>query len=360
MVGGHIIVLTVRPGWGILSPALMSKTRKPAHSSQTGWIIKAMAIPAIIVLVAAFQASPVAAPAPQPTAVLPSTAVPISAPLPQPTATTVPSPTDPPDPPLQKFRPPPTPTLAFADPISMPASAPASDGEQGAVVVPILMYHYISDPPPGSDKYRWALSVTPANMDAQMGYLQKAGYHTITLYDLYDYLTQGKPLPERPIILTFDDGYVDAFTVAMSILQKYGFVGTFFVLTGPADRAGAGGYLTWEQIGQMSAAGMDIELHGREHYDLRNRRSDFLEDQIVGGKQLLEAHLGRPVRWFAYPSGRYDAAVMRAVASAGFWGAVTTIPGRTHTAAALLEMPRVRISGSHTLAAFIKAIASSQ
>lgn len=327
-----------------------------------------MTIPAIIVLVTVFQIGPAVVPAAAPpTVTLPSatslvsfSVLPFATNTPQPTATRIPPtavviPTDPRIP-RPTATPQPAPTLAYARPISVPVSAPASDSQQRTADVPILMYHYISDPPPGSDRYRWALSVTPANFDAQMAFLKRAGYHTITLYNLYDYLTQGKPLPDKPVILTFDDGYVDAFTQAMPILRTHGFVGTFFILTGPADRGGAGGYLAWDQIRAMTAAGMDIELHGREHYDLRNRPDDFLVDQIAGGKQAIETRIARPVRWFAYPSGRYDPNVERALSSAGLWGAVTTTVGRSHTAAALLDIPRIRIGGTFTLAAFIKAV----
>jgi len=219
------------------------------------------------------------------------------------------------------------------------------------------MYHYISDPPPGSDRLRYSLSVTPSNLDAQMTFLQQAGYHAITLNDLYDHLMQGTPLPDKPIILTFDDGYVDAFTFALPILQKHGFVGTFFVLTGPADRNGEGAYLNWAQITAMSQAGMDMELHSREHVDLRNRPNDFLVHQIAGGRDSLQARTGRPVRWFAYPSGRYDDDVVRVLKSAGFVGAVTTVNGRTQTIPGSFDLQRIRISGSDTLEAFEKAVA---
>ena len=348
----------------------MNEIHPTTRSRPAGWMLKALAIPAVIVLVTAFQVKPAAAPTPTvvatPTAssLVSVNVVPLPTHTPQPTATRIPAtaiaiPTDPPmprpAPPSQS-----TPMVAFARPITAPVPAPAPDGQQRTARVPILMYHYVSDPPPGSDKYRWALSVTPANLDAQMGYLKQAGYHAITLYQLHDYVAQGKPLPEKPIILTFDDGYVDAFTQAMPILQKYGFVGTFFIMTGPADRGGAGGYLTWDQIAAMTAAGMDIELHSREHYDLRNRSDDFLAHQVTGGKETIEARIARPVRWFAYPSGRYDAAVKRALTSAGFWGAVTTAPGQSHTASTLFDLPRIRIGGTFTLEVFKKAILEGQ
>jgi peptidoglycan/xylan/chitin deacetylase (PgdA/CDA1 family) len=117
--------------------------------------------------------------------------------------------------------------------------------------------------------------------------------------------------------------------------------------------------LTWEQIAAMSATGMDMELHSREHYDLRNRPNDFLVHQIAGGKESLEAHINRPVRWLAYPSGRYDAAVVRVLKSDGFWGALTTKQGRTYVASGFFDLQRIRIDGSYTLDTFIKVITES-
>jgi peptidoglycan/xylan/chitin deacetylase (PgdA/CDA1 family) len=218
------------------------------------------------------------------------------------------------------------------------------------------MYHYVSELPPQADRYRIDLTVTPADFDAQLAWLAQNGYHTITLYDLYNHLAAGYPLPDKPIILTFDDGYTDAYDIAMPLLQKYGFAGTFFILTGPADFGGGGQYLDWNQIVAMSSAGMDIELHSREHYDLRNRSNDFLVYQLLGGKQSIEAHTQKPVHWLAYPSGRYDAAVIRVLKSADFWGAVTTQPGQTHTTAGLFELPRIRIRGADTLKIFAEKI----
>lgn len=247
------------------------------------------------------------------------------------------------------------PVLSPTAGIPLPAAPTPPPGPRTANV-PILMYHYISDPPAGSDKLRVSLSVPPTQFDAQLALLQKAGFQTITLDDLYENLAGGKPLPPKPIILTFDDGYEDHFTQAAPILLSHGYVGTFFVMTGPADRGGDGRYLTWPEIEAMNAAGMDIELHSREHFELRNRPNDFLVHHIAGARQTLQAHLNRPIRWFAYPSGSYDAAVVRVLKSDGFWGAVTTVHGSTHTAGALFDMPRIRMSGSYSLDTFAKLL----
>ena len=101
---------------------------------------------------------------------------------------------------------------------------------------------------------------------------------------------------------------------------------------------------------------MDMELHGREHVDLRNRPNDFLVHQIAGGRDSLAARTGRPVRWFAYPSGRYDDAVVRMLKSAGFVGAVTIMPGRTHTIAGIFDLQRVRVSELETVEGFKKTL----
>lgn len=222
---------------------------------------------------------------------------------------------------------------------------PPGDGVPRALHVPILMYHYISNPPPGADRYRLDLSVRPPMFEAHLQYLRHAGYETVSLSDLILHLTQGHPLPPRPIVLTFDDGYRDAYEEAFPMLLRYGFRGTFFVLTGRAD-AGDPRYLSWEQIREMSAAGMDIQLHGREHIPLSGRDDAFLFYHVIGGKQSIEAHTGRPVRFFAYPSSDYDAHLIRFLDGYQFWGAVTTHYGADERLENRFLWPRVRIRGT--------------
>ena len=96
-------------------------------------------------------------------------------------------------------------------------------------------------------------------------------------------------------------------------------IGTFFVLTGPADD-GDPAYLSWDMITEMSNAGMDIQLHSREHLDMRNRSYDWLVFQIIGGRQSIEGHTGKPVIFMAYPSGKYDANVQRFLREHQFLG----------------------------------------
>lgn len=234
------------------------------------------------------------------------------------------------------------------DPIPTPTDVPLPD----QAVVPILMYHHVSELPPDADVYRRDLTVSPKAFDAQLRYLDEAGYHPITLIDLYLNLTEGYPLPEKPVVLTFDDGYRDAYEVVFPKLLDYGFPATFFVLSTPAHHESSE-YLTWGQMAEMSEAGMSIQAHGRDHVDLRNRSHDFLVYQVLGIKEAIEHHTGIAPRFFCYPSGRRDGDVIRVLESAGYWGAVTTEWGQAHTRDNLLEMPRLRIQGQDSLPVFI-------
>ncbi len=218
--------------------------------------------------------------------------------------------------------------------------------------VPILMYHHVSELPPDADDLRRDLTVSPQSFGEQLRYLADAGYHPITLTDLYLHLTQGYPLPEKPIVLTFDDGYRDAYDVVFPLLLDYGFPGTFFVLASPAQYESAD-YLTWAQIREMSDAGMAIEGHGRDHVDLRGRSYDYLVYQILGIQEAIHYHTGRLPRFFCYPSGQYDADVVAVLKSAGYWGAVTTQWGKEHTLEKFFEMGRVRVRRSDTLESFV-------
>ena len=230
-----------------------------------------------------------------------------------------------------------------------PTPVPLPNG----VEVPILMYHYVSELPPDPDRYRLDLTVLPEDFEAHLDYLVGAGYHAITLTDLYLHLAQGYPLPEKPVVLTFDDGYRDAYEVVFPLLLERGFTGTFFVLATPAHFEWDD-YLTWVEMKEMADAGMAIQAHGRDHVDLRGRSYDYLVYQILGIQEAIQHHVGRPARFFCYPSGRYDSNVIDVLKAAGYWGAVTTEWGRAHTLEGLLLMPRIRVRGTGTLESYIE------
>jgi peptidoglycan/xylan/chitin deacetylase (PgdA/CDA1 family) len=215
------------------------------------------------------------------------------------------------------------------------------------VRVPILMYHYISSPPADADIYRKDLSVTPERFESHLQYLASAGYEVVTLDDLLYALTQGRPLPPKPVILTFDDGYEDNYVNAYPLLQKHGMVGHFFVISDFVN-AGRPGYMSWEQIEEMAAAGQRFGSHSRDHPALAGKSVDYLVWQALGGAEAIQEHLGYYPRWVSYPSGSYDQRVIDVYRSANYWGGLSTRQGATHTLKDIFELRRVRVRGTHS------------
>lgn len=230
---------------------------------------------------------------------------------------------------------------------------PAGPPDQARV--PILMYHHIAIAPAGADAVRRDLSVSPAAFAQQMDYLRAQGYETIDLQHLVDHLTTGRPLPAKPIILTFDDGYDDNFTQAYPVLRSHRLTGVFFVLS---DAMGNPGYMSWQEAAEMSRNGMDIQAHGRTHADLAISSSADVAWQVAGSKAMIEERIGRPVRFYCYPSGRYNARTIEILRQNGFTAAVTIDYGATHKAASLFDLPRLRIRGADTLEQFAAKLAT--
>ena len=221
--------------------------------------------------------------------------------------------------------------------------------------MPILMYHHVVEPASGANSVERDLSVLPERFEQQLIYLEEAGYETISSIDLVYHLTLGAPLPDHPIIITFDDGYVDNYTNAFPLLQKYGFSATFYVVTDFVDR-GLSRYMTWDQIEEMAAAGMGIGSHSRDHPDMSGKPYEYLVWQILGSQQTLEAHIAGPIRAFSYPSGTYDDLTVQVLRSAHFWSAVTTKQGATHTSDDIFNLSRIRVRGSDSLYLFTKKL----
>jgi len=236
-----------------------------------------------------------------------------------------------------------------------PKPPPIPDGWIRQAQVPILMYHYVSVPPPGSDVYRRDLSVSPELFRSHLQAMADAGYTTISMYDLVDHLNQGEPLPEKPVILTFDDGYRDNHENAFPLLREFGMTGMFFVVSDYMDE-GNPLYLSWDMAREMQAAGMFIESHGRNHASLRNRNDDYLVWQALGSAETIEHELGVRPRFITYPFGHYDRNTIRIFESAGFWGGVTIIAGATHSTDDLFQLRRVRVRGTTSAGELVRLL----
>jgi peptidoglycan/xylan/chitin deacetylase (PgdA/CDA1 family) len=232
-------------------------------------------------------------------------------------------------------------------PVVAPLAEPTPNGSSRTAQVPILMYHYLSEPPAGADIYRRDLSVTPSLFAQHLDRLLAEGYTTIRLNDLLLNLTQGTPLPPKPVILTFDDGYRDNYVNAFPLLRDRGMTATFFIVTDFIDEQRPE-YLSWDMVREMYAGGMAIESHGRNHASLANRDADYLVWQALGSLETIEFELGVRPHFVSYPAGDYDENTIRIFQSANYWAGVTTKQGATHSSDDLFQLRRVRVRGTTT------------
>lgn len=218
------------------------------------------------------------------------------------------------------------------------------------VRVPILEYHYIRVVTDPRDRLGFNLSVTPADFQAQMDWLQANGYHPVDLNDLRAYFKEQKPLPARPVVLTFDDGYTDFYTTAFPVLQSHGFKGVAYIVPGFLDHPR---YMTSAQVVEIDRAGIEVAAHTMTHADLTKASAAGLASEIQGSKNALERMLGHPVLDFCYPSGMFNATVIAALQQFGFESATTELPGTDHTWASRLTWTRVRVNGGERLDQFV-------
>lgn len=183
------------------------------------------------------------------------------------------------------------------------------------VTVPILVYHYIREPRFGPDDPDRQYEVSPQVFSAQLLYIKEQGFETIHMSDIAAAFTEGKPLPEKPVIISFDDGRDSQYTAAFPLLKEYGFTASFFVFTNAMDRPG---YLTWDQLAEMRDAGMEIGSHGIYHPYLTRLSDEEMRAELFGSRAKLREMLGVPGDVIAYPFGLNDERVRSAAAEAGY------------------------------------------
>jgi peptidoglycan/xylan/chitin deacetylase (PgdA/CDA1 family) len=231
----------------------------------------------------------------------------------------------------------PPPTIAAAPP------TPAGPLQPLAAPAPILMYHYVRTVDAGADPLGYELSVEPALFEEHLAWLANNGYTGIRL-DLMLRCLRGEPVcPPRPVVITFDDGYADAYESALPALQRHGFTATFYIVSG---FVGQPAYMSWDQLAQLRDAGMEIGAHTVDHQMLTRLDLPEMQRQIAQSRQDLEQTLGISVSSFCYPVGDYDATVVDQVRAAGYASAVTTRWDSNY--ADLLTLPRRRVAGGTT------------
>jgi peptidoglycan/xylan/chitin deacetylase (PgdA/CDA1 family) len=202
--------------------------------------------------------------------------------------------------------------------------------------VPILLYHHLGDPPPG--ERHASLWVTPRRFRAQLDALDRAGFHAVTLARVWDAWHGGRPLPKRPVVLTFDDGYAEQDAIARPALARHGWRG---VLNLQLNHINIRGGLSRAAVRRLVAAGWEVDDHSATHPDLTKVSPKRLHAEVTTSRATFRRTLGIDPMFFSYPYGKVDARVRAAVRDAGFLAATTIVPRRATSADDPFLLPRL-------------------
>jgi glycosyltransferase involved in cell wall biosynthesis/peptidoglycan/xylan/chitin deacetylase (PgdA/CDA1 family) len=195
-------------------------------------------------------------------------------------------------------------------------------GAEFGMRLPVLAYHHVGPPKPGSVS---AQSISPRRFERQVRWLARRGYTGICPSDWLRWRREGKDLPAKPLLLTFDGGYADLAEYAFPVLRRYGFNAGVFVVTGLLGKTSAreevGGpdarqLLTAEQVRFWAGQGIEFGTLGRTHADLTALSAPELTAEVVGSRNDLAELLQSPVVSFSYPYGQYNPTVVECVRGA--------------------------------------------
>ncbi|WP_251444069.1 polysaccharide deacetylase family protein [Veillonella intestinalis] len=215
--------------------------------------------------------------------------------------------------------------------------------------IPVLMYHKVGPEEDNDAVIREDL------FRAQMKLLHDKGFNPITMEQLNDYVRHGKAVPVKPVVLTFDDGYEDTYSIVYPVLKEYGFAGTVFV--NPGD---VGTRLTWEQIKEMHDNGITIASHGYDHVRMNELSDSEQLANIVKAQMALKEKLGIDNQWFCYPYGRENEYSQKAATDNGILLAVTMNPGWVHEGDNPYALQRIWIGNAVDLAHFEERITTEE
>jgi peptidoglycan/xylan/chitin deacetylase (PgdA/CDA1 family) len=219
-----------------------------------------------------------------------------------------------------------------------PATGPLA-GTQAPV--PVLMYHVIAAPP--STAQLPELYVDPKTFGQQMEALKKRGYTGVSLNQVYDAWFKDGKLPEKPVVVSFDDGYRSQYVYARPELRKLGWPGVLSAIAGRIGQPGA--ELSNAMVENLIANGWELDSHTINHVDVSQASGSQLQDEVAGSRRMLQQRFHQPVNFFCYPSGRYDPQAEQAVRAAGYLGATTTDEGLA-SKGEMYTLKRIRVDGS--------------
>lgn len=224
--------------------------------------------------------------------------------------------------------------------------------------IPILLYHSVSDQPAGRFQ---TFTVRLRQFAAHLDRLGALGFSALSIDRLIALVRAGEPVPERSVVLTFDDGFADFATNAWPLLQARGLPATLYVTAGYLDGrsdwlaplgAGQLPMLTSGQLSELAAGGVEIGAHTMTHPQLDCLPLPAARREIVDSRDALEQLLGRRVHTFAYPHGYHDKRVKQLVAEAGYTSATAVRDALSHPGDDPFALARVTVTADYDVGRF--------
>ena len=199
-----------------------------------------------------------------------------------------------------------------------PAPFPQISDRARAAKIPIIMYHDIT----ATKDVSW--DVTPDELERHFQALQEGGYTPISMDQMVNHLRTGSQLPEKPVLLTFDDNYIGQYQYAFPLLKKYNYPAVWSVHTRFVGTGGKKPKATWDQLREMSKSGLiTVASHTVNHLNLKDLSDREIEKEVTESKKVLEKELGIAIDYFTYPEGDFTERAREKIKNAGYKGALT-------------------------------------
>lgn len=213
--------------------------------------------------------------------------------------------------------------------------------------VPILYYHSVL--PDAEVTTPNEVTISPEKLREELMLVKELGYTTLTMSEFTAYINDNKPIPEKSILITFDDGYTDNYAHAFPILKELNMKATIFMIASQVD---SGYYMSAAQLREMSDYGIDIESHTDNHVYLDTLSYDQQLKELKDSKEKLEKILGKEVTSIAYPYGNYNEDTKKAAIAAGYTFGFTTNKGLAKRINNKVELNRIYVSSNYSLELF--------
>lgn len=215
--------------------------------------------------------------------------------------------------------------------------------------IPVLCYHAISNAPANADPNLKTLYVSPENFKKQMQYLKDNGYFTMTMDEFYDYYKNGAKIPEKSVLITFDDGYEDNYTNALPVIKDLGLNATVFMISGSI---GTKGYMTAEQVKEMDKSGFEVQSHTVTHSKLSELTYEKQVKELADSKATLEKLLNKKIEFIAYPESKFNDDTKKACKETNYKIGFNLSGGAGDPKDAAYNVDRTYISGAYTMDQF--------